>query len=152
MIEFESSIEINRPLSDVFQFVADQRNNPKWNYYVTQVKKTSAGSLDVGTTFHQTRKTDAQELQIVAYNPYLSLSIKNIPPSKPEINRTIEFREENGGTILTDYWQLDSGHIYALQKLAKNRVKSAVQKNLLKLKELLETGSTTLQDGRQVSL
>lgn len=152
MIEFESTIRIQRAVSDVYSFVADQENNPKWNYYVTDVRKTSAGPLAVGTTFHQTRKSDAQDLRIVALEPNRFVNIETIPPSKPEVHRTIEFHDEDGMTVIADHWELDTGHPRLLQKLAARRVKSAVRENLNELKELLETGNTILQDGRHVQL
>lgn len=152
MIEFESRVQIRRAVSDVFSFVANQENNPRWNYFVTNVRKTSEGPLQVGTTFHQTRVNDAQDLRIVAIEPDRSISVETIPPSTPEVQRTIEFYKEDGATVLVDHWQLDTGHPQLLQKFAAGRVKSAVKENLSKLKELLETGRATLQDGRQVTL
>ena len=152
MIEFESSIRIDRSITDVFPFVADQRNNPKWNYFVVDVKKTSNGPVDVGTTFHQTRKTDAQDLRVAALDPNRSVEIETIPPSMPALRRWIEFRDENGGTVLIDRWKLDTGRAQLLERLGAGRIKSAVQENLGKLKELLQSGATTLQDGRSVAL
>jgi hypothetical protein len=51
-------------------------------------------------------------------------------------------------TRLTDKWQLDMGLPKLLEPLAANRAKSGVRENLEKLKELLELGRVTLQDGR----
>jgi uncharacterized membrane protein len=152
VIEFETSIRIERPLPDVFAFVADLENVPKWNYFVVDVSKTSDGPLGVGTTYHQRRKTDSQELRVVAFDPDRSVTIETIPPSKPEFRRTMVFSEESGVTLLVDRWKLDTGHPGLLQKLARGRIRSAVRGNLLKLKELLETGRTTLQDGRQIRM
>ena len=152
MIEFESMVQIKQSVADVFSFVANQENNPKWNYFVTEVRKTSEGPLGVGTTFHQVRRTDAQDLRVVSYEPHQSISIETIPPSKPELSRMIVFREENGSMFLVDHWKLDTGHPQLLQSLGAARVKAAVRENLGKLKELLELGSTTLQDGRRVTL
>lgn len=150
MIEFELTINIERPASEVFAFVANLENVPKWNYFVMEVRKTSEGSLGVGTTYHQTRKTDNQELQVANFEKDRSLTVETIPPSKPEFTRRMEFSEEKGMTLLVDRWQLDTGHPGFLQKIAAGRVKSGVEENLGKLKELLETGQTTLQDGRQI--
>ena len=152
MIEFESVVLIRRSIADVFSFVADQQNNPKWNYFVTEVRMTSEGPLGVGTTFHQVRKADAQDLRVVSYEPHQSITIETIPPSKPELSRTIVFREQNGSTLLVDHWKLDTGHPQLLQSLGAARVKSAVRENLRRLKELLELGRTTLQDGRHATL
>jgi hypothetical protein len=151
VIEFELTIKIEKPASDVFAFVADPTNVPKWNYFVMEVRKTSESPLGVGATYHQTRKNDSQDLRVAGFEKDRSVTIETIPPSKPEFSRTMEFSEENGQTLLVDRWQLDTGHPKLLQKLAAGRVKSGVEENLGKLKELLETGRTTLQDGRQIS-
>ena len=59
---------------------------------------------------------------------------------------------EGDSTKVTDVWKLQTGMIGLLERLAAGRVKSAVVDNLRKLKQLLETGRVTLQDGRVTSL
>lgn len=150
MIEFDAQVVIDRTPRDVFRFVADLENLPNWNYFVLDVQKTPGTQTGVGTTYHQRRKTDQQELRIAAFEEGRLLTVETIPPSKPELVRRMEFHEEGGKTRLVDHWRLDTGHPAILQKLATRRVRSAVKENLGKLKELLETGRTTLQDGRTV--
>ena len=36
-MNFQNIIEIKAPVTEVFEFVADMRNTPKWNYFVTRV-------------------------------------------------------------------------------------------------------------------
>jgi uncharacterized membrane protein len=152
MIEFENRIEIDRPVEEVFRFLADLENLPKWNYFVTRMQKISPGPLAEGAVYHQERKTDIQELRIVELEKDRLLTVETVPPSKPELRRSMIFEEINGKTRVIDRWSLESGYPRLLQQLARRKVKSAVQDNLLKLKELLEKGRVTLQDGRQVSL
>ena len=38
MIEFEADITINRPISEVFQYVVKVKNNPRWNSAVVDVE------------------------------------------------------------------------------------------------------------------
>lgn len=133
-------------------FLADLENLPKWNYFVTRVTKTFEGSPDVGSICHQVRKTDSQDLRIVEFEKDQVLTVETIPPSKHELRRKMTLQETGGATTVIDRWELDTGHPGILQALGKGKVKSAVRENLVKLKELLETGSVTLQDGRQVSL
>ena len=152
MIEFENEVAIDRPLADVFTFFADLQNVPRWNYFVTQVTRTSTGPPAVGATYHQVRKTDSQDLRIVVLEENRRFVVETIPPSKPQLRRETLYREDGKGTRIVDRWQLDTGHPGLLQKLAGRRVRSAVRENLGKLKELLESGETVLQDGRRVSL
>jgi len=42
---------IGRPVEEVFAYVMDVSNWPKWNTYLLEVAKTSKGPLGVGTTF-----------------------------------------------------------------------------------------------------
>lgn len=55
-------------------------------------------------------------------------------------------------TQVPDEWKLDTGITGPVQRLAAGKVKSAVAENLAKLKQLLETASVVLQDGRSVTL
>ena len=151
MISFENSVAIDRPLPEVFQFVSDLQNLPKWNYFVLDVKKVTSGPLGQGTEFHQVRKTDQQKLRITAFQHPHALTVETVPPSKPELHRAITFSGDAKRTVITDRWSIELGMPPLLRPLGKARVASAVRENLSKLKELLETGGTTLQDGRTVS-
>jgi hypothetical protein len=63
MLEFENTIRIDRPVDEVFAFLSDFENIPKWNYYVLEVRQLSDNPVGVGTTYHQVRKTDEQDLR-----------------------------------------------------------------------------------------
>ena len=49
MIRSESSIDINRPAADVFAFVADQTNAPRWQHGLDEVRRLTDGPIRVGT-------------------------------------------------------------------------------------------------------
>lgn len=152
MIKFENQITIDLPISDVFPFVTNLENIPKWNYFVQSVSKTSTGPAEIGSIYHQVRKNDNQNLKIVEVQPNKNLVVETIPPSKPSLRREIIFQARDGSTTIVDRWELSFDLFGPLETLAGNRVKSAVKENLKKLKELLETGNTILQDGRSVAL
>jgi uncharacterized membrane protein len=152
MITFENVIEIDRSVSTVFQFLLNLENLPKWNYFVLEVRKLDPGQPAVGDIYHQRRKTDSQRLTIIELEPDRLLTVETVPPSKPQLIRTMTFTEVEERTRVIDRWQLDTGHPGFLQALGKGRIRSAVYDNLKKLKELLENGSVTLQDGRRSTL
>jgi uncharacterized protein YndB with AHSA1/START domain len=152
MIEFESSVTINRSLEDVFDFAADLTNVPKWNYYVRSVVPTSARPGTAGATYHQVRRKDEQNLRIVSLEPNQSLVVETIPPSKPELRREMIFADDGRSTRLTDRWELNLGVPRLLEGVAAKRARRGVRENLGKLKVLLETGRVTLQDGRTFTL
>ena len=152
MIEFENTIQIKRPLNEVFRFLSDLENLPRWNYFVTRVRKVSEGPIGIGTIYHQVRKTDEQTLQIVELEPQHKLRVKTISKLFPRLEMELEFEASEGGTIMTDRWKLETGKPALLERLALHNVRSAVHENLTKLKALMEEGQVVLQDGRQSSL
>lgn len=152
MLEFSNSIVIDRPLEEVFAFLAELENAPKWNYYVLQVHKLTPGPVDVGTKYHQVRKTDEQTLVIREFEPPYNLVVETTTDSRPQLEMRFNLRSERTGTRLNDHWKLDTGQPALLEKLAGGKVKAAVADNLGMLKTLLEDGAVVLQDGRQVSV
>ena len=150
MLEFENTIRIDRPVNEVFAFLSDFENVPKWNYYVLEVRQLSDNPIGVGTTYHQVRKSDDQDFRIIEFALNHSVVVKTLPHSSPSFERKFTLYEEGNTTRLRDEWKLDTGRPAILERLARRRVKSAVAENLTKLKELLEEGRVILQDGRQV--
>lgn len=150
MIGFENTIRIERPIEEVFSFVSDNENIPKWNYYVTDVTKTTPGNIGPGTTYHMTRKTDQKDFQIVELNVNELLIAKTMPPTKPELVHRITFQADGDSTVITDSWKTGTG--LKLPKFVSRGMKNAVNENLHKLKTLLEVGEVALQDSRIVRL
>ncbi|XUL85780.1 SRPBCC family protein [Streptomyces galilaeus] len=54
--QFEATAEINRPVEDVFAFLAAGTNDPKFSPRVQQITKTPEGPTAVGTVFTSTVK------------------------------------------------------------------------------------------------
>lgn len=152
MLEFENTIRIHLPIAEVFRFLSDLENLPKWNYYVVEVKKTSEAPASIGTTYHQVRKTDQQDFRIVELKQNQTVAVKTLPQSSPKLEMRFSLSEEENSTLILDEWKLETGQPALLEKLAAGKVKSAVAENLAKLKELLENGQVVLQDGRRAFL
>jgi len=49
-VKTAASTEIGRPLDEVWAFIADPANNPKWDPGTLAVRQTSDGPIGVGTT------------------------------------------------------------------------------------------------------
>ncbi len=152
MLEFENTIRIDRPIAEVFAFLSDLENIPKWNYYVLEVTKLSNGPIGIGTIYHQVRKTDEQDLRITELDQSHKVVVKTLPQSSPRLEMSFTLYEEGNTTRIRDEWRLDSGWPAPLEWLGAGRIKSAVAENLKKLKELLEKGQVILQDGRLAML
>ena len=85
MIRFQNRISVNRPAEEVFEFLSEFENIPKWNYYVRSVGKVSDGPTGKGTVYHQVRRDDSQTFEIVEYHPHTSVSVKTRPAACSDI-------------------------------------------------------------------
>jgi uncharacterized protein YndB with AHSA1/START domain len=92
MLHFDNRISIDRPLDDVFAFVADPQNIPEWNYYVANVVPTSLPPRPgtAGATYHQVRRDHEQDLKVKTLEPDRSLVLEAIPP--PHDQKSVEKR------------------------------------------------------------
>ncbi|MGH2395015.1 MAG: SRPBCC family protein [Candidatus Limnocylindria bacterium] len=145
MATFENTVTIRRPVQDVFAFLADFENIPRWNYAILETRKVSPGPVGVGTTYRQIRsvpRRSEEGFEVTAFEPAGRLEIHgDIGPFTATISYLLapmgdETRLTNAGDL-----QPASGALRLLAPLAASRVKTAVAANLDTLKQVLETGS-----------
>jgi carbon monoxide dehydrogenase subunit G len=69
---FGASIEIARPVQDVFAFLADGENDKKFSPRVQEIAKTTDGPVGVGTVYASTVKdagmTTQREFELTAFD------------------------------------------------------------------------------------
>jgi carbon monoxide dehydrogenase subunit G len=53
---FETTVVIDRPINDVFGFLANGENDPKFSPRVQEIEKTSEGPPGIGTVYASTAK------------------------------------------------------------------------------------------------
>jgi carbon monoxide dehydrogenase subunit G len=141
MATFENTVMIARPIEDVFAFLSDLENIPKWNYAIVETRKISEGPVGVGTTYHQVRSVPSQSeerLEITTYDPPRQLEIQG--QLGPFASRLVYALDATGeGTRVTNTVELElGGPVRLLGRVAVPRVREAVAANLGRLKELLE--------------
>jgi carbon monoxide dehydrogenase subunit G len=67
-IEADGGTTVSRPIDDVFDYLADARNEPDWLPGCLRVEKTSAGPVGLGSTFvGHYRRAGRVELELVAF-------------------------------------------------------------------------------------
>ena len=149
MLSFTNSITIDKPLSEVFSFVSDQRNNPKWNYYVLKVEKTNE-EVWLGAEYLQTRKRDKQKFGVIVFKKNERIVIQTLPGQRLVIRRDLVFKGDEKRTTICDQIDIKVPVPQFLSSLILSGPRRGVKQNLKKLKDLLETGYVVLQDGREV--
>jgi len=145
IIRFELNEIINRPVEDVFNFVAEGDNAPSWDTKILEIKKLSDGITRKGTkywmmrTFPQGRAENTFE--IIEYEPNKTVSIKVTSGPNPYIYH-YGF-ESVGAGCATDRGTLLSLTAEVEVKGFFNAFRTVlwVEKSLNKVRELLEEGS-----------
>ena len=78
MQSFENTVTIQRPTEEVFAFLADFENIPRWNYAIEETHKASAGPVGVGTSYRQTRSVPSRSVEgfeVTVFEPARRLAI-----------------------------------------------------------------------------
>jgi uncharacterized protein YndB with AHSA1/START domain len=138
---FENTVIIRRPVEDVFGFLSDFENVPKWNYAIVETRKVSEGAVGVGTIYQQVRsvpRRGQESFEVTAYDPPHHLEIRGqLGPFPSRLSYALEATPQ--GTRVTNAVELElRGPGRLLRPVAVPRVREAVAANLSKLKELLD--------------
>jgi ligand-binding SRPBCC domain-containing protein len=142
VIAFDTDVHIDRPLEEVFAYVSDPLNLPRWNSAVQAVRKTSVGQNDVAPTYSLERElptgSAVNELEVVASEPPREFAIRTTAGPTPFLYR-YQFSAENGETVMKLEAEVElPGAAAFLPRLTRRLVKNGVNDNLATLKRILE--------------
>jgi uncharacterized protein YndB with AHSA1/START domain len=139
----ENTITINRPLHEVFSFIADKENDPRWRPGVAEIERVSGDGTE-GTKYRQLvkgpggRKIPA-DFEITGYEPGKRIAFRaTAGPVLPE--GSFDLVEDGGATRVT--FRLDA-ELPSMKKLIAPMVGKSMRNevnSLIRLKQILETG------------
>jgi ligand-binding SRPBCC domain-containing protein len=145
MESFEMTVEIDRPPDEVFAFVSDLENDPRWRREWVDAKRTSVGPIGVGTTSSLFarflgRRTEAV-YEITEYDSGRAVRWKTVRGPLPLMFwRSVERSGE--GTLVTMGYAGDfSGLLGLVRPLLASLGRRALSGDLPTLKHLLESRS-----------
>jgi uncharacterized membrane protein len=143
MINVEESIVINRPIEEVFAFVANFENHPKWETNFQKVKLLASIPTGVGTTYQCELKLPGQtatskfEISEYEVNKKIAFEAEAAGPAKP--NGSFLFEPAAGGTKITLVPRPEfRGILKLLEPMMAGYVRKQNQEHLIKLKQILE--------------
>ena len=136
---------ISRPLDEVFGFVGDVRNRPRWDDSVDSEELTSPEPIGVGSTVRTKLRSMGKDYvytwEIVEHEPPHRMKVESTSGPFPT---TLDFRFDgrDGGTLVNaSVTGRPAGFMRILQPMIARTTQKNLDRGYARLKKLLETGS-----------
>ena len=148
-MRIEGEVVIIRPVDQVFDFVADERNEPRYNSRMVRADKTSPGPIGRGTRFlaesAMLGRVVETTIEFTDYErPRLLGStsrsvVRLIKPVATEIEGTLTFDAVAGGTRMRWAWDVETRGVLKLMSRIVARAGERQEETMWgNLKHLLE--------------
>jgi hypothetical protein len=129
MNQINQQVEIQWPVTALFNYVSDITNNAAWLNDVSDAEWISRTDNRVGSTFREIRKSDGERLEaeITEFIPDKKRTVKT-----ESIMLSMDFIQvsrEQTRLVMQMQWN---------EEVGENNLSKVVQQDLLKLKEILE--------------
>jgi carbon monoxide dehydrogenase subunit G len=139
------SVDIARPREEVFAFVADARNRPRWDDSVDSEELTSPEPIGTGTTVRTRLRSMGRDYEytweVTEHQPPERMTIES---TSGPMSTTLDYRlaSRDGGTevqfVVTGR---PSGPMRLVQPLIARITQRNLDRGFARLKTLLETGA-----------
>lgn len=135
--------EIDRPAGEVFAFISDASNNPRWQKGQRSCEWTTPPPIGVGSVYEQEARflgrTVTNRFQVTEYEPGRSITIRSTGGSFPiTVRRSVE-PTGNGRSRVTADIQGEPGRFFRLMgPLVRRLAQRSVDADYDRLKGLLE--------------
>jgi carbon monoxide dehydrogenase subunit G len=142
MIKIDLSTLVDKPIKDVFAFIGNLNNMPKWNTTVMGVEQITPGEVGVGTKFKSVGEMMGRriegEMQVTAYEPDTKFGVQmNAGPM--QVNMMVSFETVGTGTKISLNAQGNPAGFFKLaEPVMAGRVKAMMEENIASLKSQLE--------------
>ncbi len=142
----EESVEINRPVEEVFAYVSDPQTLPEWSGIVLEVRKEAQGTLREGDRYTSVAKFLGRRfetpLEVTTHDPPRRHSDRSTGGPFPQEYTFILEETAEGRTRLTQLAEGEPGGFFRLVgPLLEMAGRRQFRADLGNLKDLLEAGS-----------
>ncbi|NIP23270.1 MAG: hypothetical protein GWN33_01825 [Gammaproteobacteria bacterium] len=142
MYKFEKTIIINQPPEEVFEFITNPANAPKWRDNSVSSEWTSDDPIGIGSTQKNVGRFMGRELEstseVTVWDPPNEYGWKSVGGPIPfEANQKLESKED--GTLLTfSGWAELGGFFKVAEGLVGQQLEKQMDKDLTGLKVYME--------------
>lgn len=110
MVRVKGDITIRRPLEEVFDFVAEESNEPNYNPRMTRAEKITAGPIGAGTQFNSVMSgvggAAEMTIELVEFDRPRRIT-ERVHLSSMDIQGLLLFEPVPGGTRMRWVWDLE---------------------------------------------
>ncbi len=144
MIHLNASVNIYRPIGQVFEFISATENDLQWQYGTLESARVSAGAIAVGNLMRSIGHVMGRRLlstfEITEYESNKRYGFRSL--SGPLEMRTLyTFGIDHGSTTVALSTQVKARDTLDIhEKIFEKQLKKQLKENLLLLKSVLETG------------
>src|SRR5215210_7268527 len=144
MLRSEESVEINRPVEDVFSYVTNVESQPEWATPPMEVRKDTPGPPKEGDAFTSVSKFLGRRFEtpfrITSIEPNRQFSYRATGGPLPDQRWNNTFEEVSRGTRLTAVVEGEPGGFFRLaEPLIQRAVNRQFRADLGTLKDMLES-------------
>lgn len=138
-----SSVAIERPAADVFGYIADFANNPKWQRGMQSATWTSDPPIAVGSTYDQVARFLGRDVVtsfvVTRYEPDRRITIESVKSTFPiQVTRAVEERGPTACTVTAEVSGDPSGFFRIAGPIMGPVMRRSIRSDYARLKALLE--------------
>ena len=143
-IQSSASVLVNRPIDEVWSFVADVEHMDRWVKGISETKRPTDGELDVGSTFtsnftHGARIFDVTH-RVTEHGPPSRLGTESTE-GPFQYSSVLHLEESDGATRVTNILRAGSGGASRLlAPVLRWGMRRQLSKELKDLKRVIERG------------
>ena len=146
MYKFTKNVFINRSQQEIFDFLSNPANMPKWQPALVSAEWTSLGTPDIGSTYRTLAKGFGGKaeylLEITRWDPPNLYSYKSVKiPFPGSIESSYMLASKDNGTQVT--WEVQiatAGLLKIVESMLGKQAEKVEGSNLDLAKQLLEAG------------
>lgn len=140
MAKIETSVEINRPLEEVWAYMTDLRNAKEWSAEL--VDTVYSGPNQLGASGVDTRRIGRREMkwnwEVTGYDPPCRLTLTYGPPLHATADFNFEPTGDNGTRVSCKTTLSPHGWMKLIAPLIAAEGRKVDQNQFIKVKEILE--------------